>query len=142
MNLNSPDLPKVFLPPVNRSMQTLDKSFFRKVVPLAAASVSDVRQITHVRKELDRSGDVLKISPLKHLREDDSAPGAKCILLRHRINPKGASIFRLDIPRIGANKCAEVVTWSPAITKLVEDSLAKIRPYDLTLTYDDWTMRT
>jgi tRNA (guanine37-N1)-methyltransferase len=91
MNLNSLDLPEVFLPPVNRSMQTLDKSFFRKVVPLAAVSISDVRQITTVRKELDSSGDLLKISPLKNLREDDSAPGAKCMLLRHGIDANGSS---------------------------------------------------
>ncbi|EXJ56748.1 tRNA wybutosine-synthesizing protein 2 [Cladophialophora yegresii CBS 114405] len=122
MNLNSADLPKVFLPPVNRSMQVLDKSFFQKVVPLAAASISDVKQITNVRKDLDRSGDILKISPIRHLREDDSAPGAKCILLRH-----GIEAHKPD-------------TWSPTLTRLVKDNLARIRPYDLTLTYDDWTM--
>ena len=89
MNLNSADLPKVFLPPVNRSMQVLDRSFFRKAVHLAAASISDVKQITTLRKELERSGDILKISPIKHLREDDSSPGAKCILLRHEIQADG-----------------------------------------------------
>ncbi|KIW65242.1 hypothetical protein PV04_07517 [Phialophora macrospora] len=122
MNLNSADLPKVFLPPVNRSMHVLDKSFFRKVVPLAAASISDVKQITNVRKDLDRSGDILKISPIKHLREDDSAPGAKCILLRYGI------------------EADEPSTWSPTLAKLVEDNLTRVRPYNLTLTYDDWTM--
>ncbi|KAL2432216.1 tRNA (guanine(37)-N1)-methyltransferase [Exophiala dermatitidis] len=122
MNMNSPDLPEVFRPPVNRSMQTLDRSFFRKVVPLAAATVSDPRQITNVRKELDKTGDMLRLSNIKPLREDDSAPGAKAILLR---------------PGINAN---EPTTWSPTISKLVEANLAKLRPYDLTLTYDDWTM--
>lgn len=92
MNMNSPDLPEIFLPPVNRSMQTtLDKSFFRKVVPLAAATVFDVKQITHVRKELDRSGDMLRVSPVRPLRDDDSTPGAKCFLLRPGIDAKGMS---------------------------------------------------
>ncbi len=92
MNLNSAEVPKVFLPPTDHSMRLLDKSFFRKVIPLAAACISDVKQITNLRKELDRSGDILKISPIKHLREDDSAPGAKCILLRHEIDADGTYV--------------------------------------------------
>jgi hypothetical protein len=82
-------------------MHVLDKSFFRKVVPLAAASISDVKQITNVRKDLDRSGDILKISPIKHLREDDSAPGAKCILLRHGIEADGTfGLLELSDPSL------------------------------------------
>ncbi|KAH0832725.1 hypothetical protein AYO21_00369 [Fonsecaea monophora] len=123
MNLNSADLPKIFLPPVNRSMQTLDKSFFRKVVPLAAATIPDVRQITAIRRELEKSQDLLRVSPIKPLRDDDSVgQGAKCLLLR---------------PGIDAN---ERKTWSQTISRLVEERLASLRPYDLTLTYDDWTM--
>lgn len=39
-------------------------------------------------------------------------------------------------------QCSEPKTWSPTISKLVEVELATLRPYELTLTYDDWTMRT
>jgi len=120
--MNSPDLPELFQPPVNRSMQNLDKSFFRKVVPLAAASVSDLKQITNVRKELEKSGDMLKIHPIKPLRDDETKLGAKCFLLAPQINAH------------------EPKTWSPTIAKLVEIKLAKLRTYDLTITYDDWTM--
>ncbi|KAK5213472.1 tRNA(m(1)G37)methyltransferase [Exophiala xenobiotica] len=120
--MNSPDLPELFQPPSNRSMQTLDRSFFRKVIPLAAASVSDLKQIANVRKELEKSGDMLKVNPIKPLREDETTSGAKCFLLA---------------PQITAH---EPKTWSPTIAKLVEIKLAKLRPYDLTLTYDDWTM--
>ncbi|EXJ78256.1 tRNA wybutosine-synthesizing protein 2 [Capronia epimyces CBS 606.96] len=122
MTMNSPDLPEIFRPPINRSMQTLDRSFFRKVVPLAAATVSDPKQLTNVRKELDKSGDMLRLSPIRPLRDDESTPGAKCFILRAGIN---------------AN---EPATWSPTVSRLVEVNLARIRPYDLTLTYDDWTM--
>ncbi len=89
INMNSPDLPELFQPPVNRSMQNLDKSFFRKVVPLAAASVSDLKQITNVRKELEKSGDMLKIHPIKPLRDDETKLGAKCFLLAPQINAHG-----------------------------------------------------
>ncbi|KAI1618233.1 Met-10+ like-protein-domain-containing protein [Exophiala viscosa] len=122
IKMNSADLPELFQPPVSRSMKTLDKSFFRKVIPLAAASVSDMKQITNVRKELEKSSDMLKINPIKPLREDETMPGAKCFLLT---------------PGVAAN---EPKTWSPTISRLVELKIAKLRPYDLTLTYDDWTM--
>ncbi|KIX01596.1 uncharacterized protein Z518_09322 [Rhinocladiella mackenziei CBS 650.93] len=122
MNMNSADLPENFLPPVNRSMQTLDRSFFRKVIPLAAATISDLKQITNVRKQLDSSGDMLRLHPIKPMRDDEITPGAKCLLLR---------------PEVDANAPE---TWSSTISKLVEANLAKLRPYDLTLTYDDWTM--
>ena len=40
-----------------------------------------------------------------------------------------------------ANGQPEQSTWSTAMSKLVEANLVRPRPYDLTLTYDDWTMR-
>ena len=88
-NMNSADLPELFLPPINRSMQTLDRSFFRKVVPLAAASISDVKQITNIRKELEKAGVILKVHPIKSLRDDEKTPGAKCLLLKPEIRPDG-----------------------------------------------------
>lgn len=96
MNMNSPDLPELFQPPVNRSMKTLDKSFFRKVIPLAAASVSDVKQITNVRRELEKSSDILKINPIKPLREDETTPGAKCFLLTPSIVANGMRSLLAD----------------------------------------------
>ncbi|EXJ88406.1 tRNA wybutosine-synthesizing protein 2 [Capronia coronata CBS 617.96] len=121
-NMNSSDLPEIFRPPINRSMRTLDRSFFRKVVPLAAATVSDLKQISNVRKELDKSGDMLRLHPIRPLRDDESNPGGKCFLLKPGIDARVPS------------------TWTPTVSKLVEAHLAKVRPYDLTLTYDDWTM--
>lgn len=85
--MNSAELPEIFRPPINRSMQTLDRSFFHKVIPLSAASISDPKEISNARKELDRSGDLLRLSPIKSLREDDMNPGAKCLLLRPGIHP-------------------------------------------------------
>ena len=91
INMNSVDVPEIFLPPINRSMQTLDKSFFRKVIPLAAVTISDLKQISNVRKELDKSGDMLNLSSIKPLRDDETSPGAKCILLRPGIDAHGST---------------------------------------------------
>lgn len=74
-------------------MRTLDRSFFRKVVPLAAATISDLKQVTNVRKELEKSGDLLRLNPIKPLRDDETTPGAKCILLKPGIDANGISNY-------------------------------------------------
>lgn len=84
--MNSTEMLEIFQPPINRSMQILDRSFFRKVIPLSAASISDPKQISNVRKALDKSGDVLRLSPIKILRDDELSPGSKCLLLRPGID--------------------------------------------------------
>src|SRR5689334_8574269 len=35
----------------------------------------------------------------------------------------------------------ESSTWPHALSKFVDAGVARIRPFDLTLTYNDWTMR-
>lgn len=96
--MNSAELPEIFRPPVNRSMQVLDRAFFKKVVPLAAVSIADTREISNVRKELDRSGALLRLNPIKTLRDDDLSPGAKCLLLRpgiHSDRKSDGKVFRV-----------------------------------------------
>lgn len=122
IRMNSPEISGVFLPPVNRSMQQLDRSFFRKVIPLTGATVFNLKELVQVRKLLEKSGDLLNVSSIKYMRDDDVNPGAKCFLLRSGVDVEQQS------------------TWSPTLTQLVESGVARLRPFDLTLTYDDWTM--
>lgn len=98
MHLNSPLLPELFRPPVNRSMQSLDRGFFRKVVPLAALTISDEKQIHAIGKQLEVSRDLLRITPIKPLRQDDSSPGAKCFLLKPGVDAKGMVTPPFNLP--------------------------------------------
>ncbi|ETN37348.1 uncharacterized protein HMPREF1541_08339 [Cyphellophora europaea CBS 101466] len=119
--MDSSTLPAAFLPPVNRSMKVLDRSFFRKTVLLAAASVSDAKQISEVRKAIVKSDG----APLpKFLRDDPDQPGTKCLLLHPRLKQDDPS------------------TWSTALRTLSESGLVKVRNYKLELGYDDWTMHS
>ncbi|KAK5045837.1 hypothetical protein LTR84_008930 [Exophiala bonariae] len=120
--MNPADVPEIFKPPINRSMQVLDRSFFQKVVRLSALSITDFKQISNVRSQLTKSQATIAIPMIKILREDDLTPGAKCLLLR---------------PGIDADQPS---TWPQAVSDLVESGTTKIRPFDLKLTYDDWTM--
>lgn len=103
-------------------MQILDRSFFRKVVPLSAATVSNVRLLGQIRKDLERSGELLRLGSIKPLIDDDSNPGAKCFLLRLEV--------KTDDPS----------TWSSTLTQLIDSGATRLRPFDLNLSYDDWTM--
>jgi len=89
MNLNSPGVPEVFLPPVNRSMRILDKSFFKKIIPLSALTVFEDRNLSRVRMTLQKAGDLLSINPIKPVRPDETTSGHKCILLRPGIESSG-----------------------------------------------------
>jgi tRNA (guanine37-N1)-methyltransferase len=82
----------MFAPPVNRAMKVLDRSFFQKTVPTAAARIFNSKDISRCRTELDRSHDTLK-HRLASIRNDpDTAraeKGGKCLLLRPEIVPSG-----------------------------------------------------
>jgi hypothetical protein len=62
-------LPPMFRPPVNRAMRVLDRSFFRKTIPLSAATVFDNANIARVRVALAKSQDALNVPRLEVIRE-------------------------------------------------------------------------
>lgn len=112
----------IALPPVNREMRELDRPFFKKDVRISALTVIDSRNIQVVRKKVESARDLLATTQIPSIRDDDSAPGAKCILLRPHVNASDPS------------------TWHDPWKGLLDDGTARIRPYDLTLTYDSWSM--
>ncbi|KAL4782048.1 hypothetical protein BJX76DRAFT_349668 [Aspergillus varians] len=115
------DLPEMFRPPVNRAMRVLDRSFFKRSVPLSAATIFKPSDISNVRNQLMKSRDHLAIPRLNSIREvkkDDTV--MKCLLLREGI------------------KHDDTATWSPTVTELVGSGVVGVGPYDLTLEYDYW----
>lgn len=85
------ELPSMFRPPVNRAMRTLDRSFFRKVVPISAAKIYKHSEISRVRKELSANRDMLVLPRLNVVREiqDQDGVGRKAILLREDLKHDG-----------------------------------------------------
>lgn len=90
-------LPEMFRPPVNRAMRVLDRSFFRKTVPLSAATVFKNSEISKTRQELAKSNDLLVIPKLNAIREVKESDNLvrKCLLLREDIKHNG--VFLSDI---------------------------------------------
>ncbi|KAL2814958.1 hypothetical protein BJX63DRAFT_420566 [Aspergillus granulosus] len=120
--LRRSDVPEMFRPPVNRAMQVLDRSFFKKTFPISAATIFKPKDISKVRNELVKSGDALvlpRLQPIKDIKKDNTA--IKALLLREGIKHNDAS------------------TWSPKVSELVDTGVVGVAPYDLTLEYDYWT---
>ncbi|KAL8992538.1 MAG: hypothetical protein Q9169_007025 [Polycauliona sp. 2 TL-2023] len=125
MNESPPTLAAtdMFRPPINRAMRTLDRTFFRKSVKLAAACVLDSKQIATCRNELHN--DILKLERLPPIRSVPSNvavdKNTKCLLLKPgtRVDDKSS--------------------WSPKLHSLVESQQVLLTPFHLQLDYSYWT---
>ena len=80
-------------PPVNRAMRTLDRSFFKRVLPISAARILNNKDIEACRSQLMKSKDALELRKAPGLRPvlgPDSVPsGFKCLLLRRDVKQDG-----------------------------------------------------
>jgi tRNA (guanine37-N1)-methyltransferase len=84
----------VFRPPIVRSAgAALDRSLFTKRIPIAAARVLDVKNVSKYRAQLEKSKDLLKLDRLANVRPDPDASlaskGGKCLLLKPEVKPGG-----------------------------------------------------
>ncbi|KAH7060479.1 Met-10+ like-protein-domain-containing protein [Macrophomina phaseolina] len=115
----------MFRPPVARAMRVLDRSFFQKTFPISAARIANNKDISLVRKTLEKSKDVLSAPRLQSVQPDPlpelAAKGRKCVLLRPDIKHDDPS------------------TWSPTLAEFQGKEIATVVPYNLHLNYDYWT---
>jgi tRNA (guanine37-N1)-methyltransferase len=86
-------------PPINRGMRILDRSFFQKTVPLAAARIFNNQHISQCRQALQKSKDMLKLERgATSIRADPSpdlgSAGKKCLLLREDIKAEGEAVVQ------------------------------------------------
>lgn len=88
--------PAMFRPPINRAMRALDRSFFRKSIPLSAAKIRDNKQISKYRTELGH--DLLRLDRIPAVRSvrDSEGQEAKALLLKPEVKPDGNTAFFLS----------------------------------------------
>ncbi|ROW14712.1 hypothetical protein VPNG_03767 [Cytospora leucostoma] len=114
-------------PPRMQPSTTLNKALFSMTVNLAAASVRDNKNLSKLRNNLAKSGDILPLERISAIIPDPdadlAAKGRKCLLLNPRISSK------------------QPETWGPVISELVKRDEVGIVPYELKLGYDYWTYR-
>lgn len=118
----------MFRAPINRSMQTLDRSLFKKIVPVKAARIFDNKNISRIRGELERSKEALNQERLGSVYPDPdpdrAKTGKKCVVLG---------------PEVSRSITDGAPTTSPVLSELAKQELISIIPFDLTLDYSYWT---
>lgn len=77
----------MFRPPVNYAMRSLDRSFFKKSVHLAAAKVYDIKKISELRSSLSK--ELLRQDRISPITRDPTDKNAKSFLLRPDIEAEG-----------------------------------------------------
>jgi tRNA (guanine37-N1)-methyltransferase len=70
-------------------MRVLDRSFFKKTIPLTAARIFDDRNIARVQKECKNDTLRLKLPMAPRLREDPDMGGRKLLLLKPEVKHDG-----------------------------------------------------
>lgn len=133
----------MFRAPINRSMRTLDRSFFKKVVPLKAARVFDVKNISKVKRELQRSRDALFQERLMNVLPDPdsqrASTGNKCVLLRPEVAEHDTQ--QDNVHQAGDAHEAYSKPWphSAVVSELAGQGLIEIIPFELRLDYAYWS---
>ncbi|RDL38468.1 tRNA (guanine(37)-N1)-methyltransferase [Venustampulla echinocandica] len=113
-------------PPIVRSAAaTLDRSLFSKTVPITAARITNLKNISRVRTGLEKSKELLRLDRLINVRPDQdptlASKGVKCLLLKPEVIVEDQN------------------TWSSFLQEAVKNEEASVVPYNLTVNYDYWT---
>ena len=86
----------MFRPPINRAMRALDRSFFKKRIPLAAAQVLNIREIAKCQTQL--KSDLLNLDRLANVRTDPVTDSTrKVLLLRPEIKTDGTLLTTIAL---------------------------------------------
>ena len=87
-----PQSADMFRPPVNRAMKTLDRSFFKKIIPTSVARVKDPKDISTCRNVLHH--DILKLDRTQAVKSvrDPQGRETKALLLKPEIRSEGKSV--------------------------------------------------
>ena len=83
----------MFRIPAARALTVLDRSLFHATVPVAAALITDTRQLSRLRKDLEKTREVLDIDKVKpvvgHPDPEKAKGGLKALLLKPNVKPEG-----------------------------------------------------
>lgn len=89
-----PDAMSLFRPPTVRSAGAiLDRSLFSKTIPVAAARVAELKNISRYRAQLERTRELIRVERITNVQSDPdpalASKGGKCLLLKPEIIAEG-----------------------------------------------------
>ncbi|RFU34301.1 hypothetical protein B7463_g2005, partial [Scytalidium lignicola] len=125
-SMTSSDPMSLFRPPIVRSASAvLDRSLFSRTIPIAAARVENIKNISRFRGQLDKTKELLRLERHSNIRSDPdpalAAKGGKCLLLMPQVRPE------------------DPATWSSILQEAVKAQEMGVIPFNLDLDYNYWT---
>lgn len=90
----SADLMSMLRPPICRTAGAiLDRALFSKTVPISAAQISNIKNISRYKTSLDQTKELIKLEKITNVQPDPDATlaskGVKCLLLNPHVKPEG-----------------------------------------------------
>jgi tRNA (guanine37-N1)-methyltransferase len=71
----------------------LDRALFSKTVPIAAARIANLKNISRYKTKLEQSKELIRLEKITNVRADPdpswASKGAKCLLLTADVKPEG-----------------------------------------------------
>ncbi|KAM3087468.1 tRNA(m(1)G37)methyltransferase, variant 3 [Clarireedia jacksonii] len=125
-SIRTDDKMSIFRPPIVRTAASgiLDRSLFSKTIPLSAARISNNKNISKCRSQMQKSKELLLLERISNVRPDPdpqlAEKGGKCLLLKPEV------------------KHDDLSTWSTILQEAVKAQELGVIPYDLTLDYNYW----
>ncbi|KAF8477282.1 Met-10+ like-protein-domain-containing protein [Kalaharituber pfeilii] len=139
------EMSRLFLPPINRGMRVLDRSFFRKTIPTSGAVVNDPAKVSIIKKACEP--DMLKlkgvipvkteISPVDGTEKIMSITKEEKALMGGRLGEVEQGIKKL-IPLHPRVKHNDMSTIPRSLKEFIDSKDVSLVPYELKLEYKDW----
>lgn len=82
-----------FRAPLARGLTRLDRSLFSKTINLAAASTTDVRDLSRYRVQLQKRREILALPSVDVIRINPLNSSRKCLLLQPGIKAEGMGLI-------------------------------------------------
>lgn len=71
----------------------LNRALFSKTIPIAAARVANLKNLSRFRQQLDKSKELMQLERVMNVRPDPdpvlAEKGGKCLLLKPEVKPEG-----------------------------------------------------
>lgn len=87
-------------PAAARAIKTLDRALFARTLPAAAASIKENKTISNIRKQLEKTNELLSLERFDSIVSDPdaalAAQGKKCLILKPTIKAEGKKATCLD----------------------------------------------
>lgn len=132
-------------PAAARAIKTLDRALFARTLPAAAASIKENKTISNIRKQLEKTNELLSLERFDSIVSDPdaalAAQGKKCLILKPTIKAEGKKCNVSVSFQSITNRMVDPTTWSQPLRDASQSGDLKVIPYEIAVGYELWSYR-